>query len=106
MSRVRRAGIASLLVFIALDGPASSQSVSIPVVQPIPAHVAGPAADRGQIQPGQRLADAGPHVAAELLIPVDDLGQGVRPPRFDPFRFIPGYFTIQGLTGIHISMAV
>jgi len=35
-SMVRKTIAASLLVFIAAEGPASSQSVSIPVVQPIP----------------------------------------------------------------------
>ncbi|MBC2666504.1 lytic transglycosylase domain-containing protein [Novosphingobium flavum] len=36
-SMVRKSVAVSLLVFIALEGPASSQSVSIPVVQPLPA---------------------------------------------------------------------
>ncbi len=36
-SMVRKSVAASLLVFVMLEGPASSQSVSIPVVQPVPA---------------------------------------------------------------------
>ena len=52
MSRVvRKAVAASLLVFVALEGPASSQSVSIPVVQPLPAQanaVGGPGQTAGQ----------------------------------------------------------
>jgi len=42
-SMVRKSLAASILVFLALDGPASSQSVSIPVVQPLPAATTRPA---------------------------------------------------------------
>src|SRR5664279_1311892 len=43
-----------------------------------------PGPDVGQVEPGEGLPDPGPHVPAELLVAVDDLGQGVGPPRFHP----------------------
>jgi len=42
-SMVRKSVATSLLVFLALEGPASSQSVSVPVVQPLPTQPAAAA---------------------------------------------------------------
>ena len=43
-SMVRKSLAASVLLFLALEGPASSQSVSLPVVQPLPSASTKPAA--------------------------------------------------------------